>query len=83
MAELRSSWSAPERLLWRSFLDLEGKIQGFRIWQQSSAINSIKQTLRMRLPAAATDPKRTLDATNPLCQDSCRCAQKAKAKDSL
>jgi hypothetical protein len=32
VAELRSSWSATERLLWRNFLVLEGKILKSRIW---------------------------------------------------
>ena len=63
MAELGSSWSATERLLWSNFLVLERKILKLRILQQPSSINSPEQTLRMLSPAAASDPLRILDTT--------------------
>jgi hypothetical protein len=38
LAELRSSWSATERLLWRNFLDMEGKILSHQILQRPLSI---------------------------------------------
>ena len=40
LAELRSSWSATERPLWRNFLDMEGKTLTLQILQRPSSINS-------------------------------------------
>jgi hypothetical protein len=50
-----------ERLLWRKFLDMEGKILNLQILQRPTLINSPEQTLRMLSPAAETDPKKTLN----------------------
>jgi hypothetical protein len=60
MAEPRSSVRKIERLLWRNFLDIEGKFLNLQILQRPSSINSPEQTLKMLSPAAATDPKATL-----------------------
>jgi hypothetical protein len=60
LAELRSSGCALESLLWRNFLDMEGKILNLQILQRPSSINSPEQTLRMLSPAATTDPTETL-----------------------
>ena len=61
MAELGSSVGKIERLYWRNFLDMEGEILNLQILQRPSSINSPKQTLKSETPAAASDPKRSLD----------------------
>ena len=61
LAEMRSLGCAPERLLWRKFLVIEGKILKPRILHHASVVISLEQTLRILSPAAITDPIETLD----------------------
>jgi hypothetical protein len=59
-AEGRRPGSAYERLLWRKFLVIEGKIFKPRVLHHASVVISPEQTLRIMSPASITDPTETL-----------------------
>jgi hypothetical protein len=60
MADCRSPGNVFQCQLWRNFPVLEGKILKPRVLHHASVVIPPEQTLRIRLPAAATDPKPTL-----------------------